>query len=402
MLRILRTLFEFYVGLFYYVVLRKPFQSCPALAGEADTYVFSLSLMFRMWSDPHYRNPSFQLDLVKNLRNVAVPGTGIPLSVFASSKLTAILFVWIVMPVLAFASSVFICIRNNSLRLQEFSREFRKCLLEPEDWFSLWQLNCRLSSFKHWKSKSKHYALENKWEFLRKAKEEGVSVSPFNSNVETVVLKDKNEEGGMGIYMFKNAVFGGDWIIQSKMKNAPIIANLLPDTAPLSTFRVITMADPRNGEIYPLSCVFRAGLAGASTDHSSLLFNVDLENCIFTDGTSNGHWYHLGIFQALKDLAGGSNSLVSLCDMKVHPDSGAIISGSGLGKKTCKNIVQVSVEAHKRLVHDVPIVGWDVALTDSGCFLLEANLSCNFFRGSFDRKKYFDLVKSYFLILERM
>lgn len=32
-------------------------------------------------------------------------------------------------------------------------------------------------------------------------------------NVENLVLKDKNEEGGMGIKFFKNAIYGGDWII---------------------------------------------------------------------------------------------------------------------------------------------------------------------------------------------
>ena len=29
---------------------------------------------------------------------------------------------------------------------------------------------------------------------------------------------------------------------------------------------------------------------------------------------------------------------------------------------------------------DVPLAGWDVAFTDKGMLLLEANLSCNFFR----------------------
>ena len=29
-----------------------------------------------------------------------------------------------------------------------------------------------------------------------------------------VVVKNKNIEGGMGIFFYKNAVHGGDWIIQ--------------------------------------------------------------------------------------------------------------------------------------------------------------------------------------------
>jgi len=39
-------------------------------------------------------------------------------------------------------------------------------------------------------------------------------------------------------------------------------------------------------------------------------------------------------------------------------------------------------------------------MTNKGTCLLEANLSCNFFRGSFDQKAYFDFVDSYFQLLD--
>ena len=45
-------------------------------------------------------------------------------------------------------------------------------------------------------------------------------------------------------------------------------------------------------------------------------------------------------------------------------------------------------------------VGWDVAFTPDGIYLLEVNLSCNFFRGSFDKKEYFEFVNSFWLMLE--
>jgi hypothetical protein len=46
------------------------------------------------------------------------------------------------------------------------------------------------------------------------------------------------------------------------------------------------------------------------------------------------------------------------------------------------------------------MAGWDVALTNKGVLLLETNLSCNFFRGTFDEDLYFNMVHEYFCLLE--
>lgn len=97
-------------------------------------------------------------------------------------------------------------------------------------------------------------------------------ISPF-LDMPAVVIKDKNEEvrrghlvfcdnwwrfvshvfsilsccvffsiyqGGMGLYFFKNATAGGDWIIQERLDNDAFVSSLLPDNAPLSTMRVIS------------------------------------------------------------------------------------------------------------------------------------------------------------------
>lgn len=57
-------------------------------------------------------------------------------------------------------------------------------------------------------------------------------------------------------------------------------------------------------------------------------------------------------------------------------------------------------DAHFKLLPDVPLVGWDVALTTKGVCLLEVNLSCNFFRGSFSLGPYVQFVHDYFVALE--
>ena len=109
------------------------------------------------------------------------------------------------------------------------------------------------------------YRQEDKWTFLTEGKALGVPVSPFIDDVPAVVLKHKSIEvtttdplplaspfashpklsiltkkGGMGIFFYKNAAAGGDWIIQEQLTNASWLRDLLPPNSPLSTMRVIT------------------------------------------------------------------------------------------------------------------------------------------------------------------
>ena len=44
--------------------------------------LYSLSLIFKLWSLPHYRSNSFQQDMLDNLKNVAVPGTHIYVHIY--------------------------------------------------------------------------------------------------------------------------------------------------------------------------------------------------------------------------------------------------------------------------------------------------------------------------------
>ena len=45
-------------------------------SAHARVHIYSLAIAFRIWSKPHYRAKSFQHDLIANLSNVAIPGTG--------------------------------------------------------------------------------------------------------------------------------------------------------------------------------------------------------------------------------------------------------------------------------------------------------------------------------------
>jgi hypothetical protein len=59
-------------------------------------------------------------------------------------------------------------------------------------------------------------------------------------------------------------------------------------------------------------------------------------------------------------------------------------------------------ESHFKLLAEVPIVGWDVCFTPQGIVLLEVNLSCNFFRGSFSVPPYLAHVEQYFKSIEAL
>merc|ERR1712193_356629 len=74
------------------------FQKLPS---HTKVHLYPLSLIFEIWGQPHYRNGTFQEDMIKNLRNVAIPRTGIPLSSFCHCKLTTLAFVFIAYPIIA-------------------------------------------------------------------------------------------------------------------------------------------------------------------------------------------------------------------------------------------------------------------------------------------------------------
>ena len=200
--------------------------------------LYSLGLVFKMWDKTHYRSPSLQQDLLDNLKNVSIPGTGIALSYFCCNYYLCLLLVVCINPIVSLFGAMnkarssiqsgkpFPSITQFSIAgiittvcsidavtvtqfLQLTEEYYGEALLYPTDWFSLWQLNCRLVSYHSLTTKSKSYRMEDKWTFLIEGQELGVPVSPF-LQIEDIVCKNKNVEGGLGIHFYKNALHGGD------------------------------------------------------------------------------------------------------------------------------------------------------------------------------------------------
>jgi hypothetical protein len=266
---------------------------------NARIHLYSLASTFYLYNKPHYRKASYKSDLVDNLRNVAVPGTGIPLSLFARAKFLGMGFVLTAYPAISLVASLHQWIKTRGK--SSISQEYATRLLAPDDWFSYWRLNCNIVGLHALLNDMPvDYEMENKWTFLQEGVKRDVPVSPY-LNSPALVIKHKNEEGGLGIYFYKNAVEGGDWIIQERIENSEWVNSLLPPNAPLSTFRVITCSrsglhmgkEPSEEDVVALSCVFRAGRAGAATDHDSIFFDVDVKSGLILGGTTNAHWVRI-------------------------------------------------------------------------------------------------------------
>lgn len=398
----LDTLSQFYKSMWYYLVVGGKFRDCPYFTDstQARCHVYSLATIFYLWDRPHYRNGTFQEDMLKNLRDVAIPGTGVPLSLVAMFKPVAYAFVLVGYPIIAFVIAV---VRGHA-NVAKVAGFFSEHLVEPQDWFSFWRLNCRLASLHAAITGETDYELEDKWKFLTIAEERNVAVTPY-MKVSGIVCKHRNEEGGLGFESFENAAVGGDWIIQKKLDNSDFLNSMLPSNAPLSTFRIISSsrgglksATAKRGEVTiddveALSCVWRAGRAKAKTDHSAILFNMNPKTGEIKRGTTNVHWYQRGLSKIF------TTPYTSEQDVTHHPDSGASITGVQVPNMT--EMMDFVRDAHLRLIPHVPLCGWDVALTAEGeMLLLEGNFSCNFFRGDFDQESYFKFVSDYFVNLE--
>jgi len=350
-------------------------------------HLFNLAANFYLYNKPHYRKGSYRDDLVDNLRNVAVPGTGIPLSLFAWSRFTSLGFLLTLNPAICMVASFHQWIRTRGK--SSISQEFERRLLTPDDWFSYWRLNCTIVGLHALlNDMPKDYEMENKWTFLEEGMKRGVPVSPF-LKTPAIVVKHRNEEGGLGIFFYKNALHGGDWIIQERIENSAWVNSFLPENAPLSTFRVITCSkasismnrSPDSSDIRALSCVFRAGRQGAATDHDSILFDIDVTTGLIRGGTTNAHWYKLGLYSLFTCPWRSEHGY------EKHPDGDIPVKGGIVPH--IGDVLKLVENSHLSMCPRVPFAGWDVVFSSDPALpvcLLEVNLSCNFFRGSFDQQ----------------
>jgi len=151
-----------------------------------------------------------------------------------------------------------------------------------------------------------------------------------------------------------------------------------------------------------LATVWRAGRQGASTDHSCVMVNVpngktsDKLGCAST----SAHWYARGYKSFGMPVSTKDGSI------RAHPDTGLVYPGKVL--PGASKAAKLCEEAHQAMMPGVPLAGWDVAFCppkagskEPELVLLEANLSCNFFRGSIAWDDYASLLDEHFQALDQ-
>ena len=172
----------------------------------ARLQIYWLALSLRLWTSPHYRSGTFHNDLLKNLRNVAVPKTGVPLSLVCVSRFVAYPFVAFIYPLLCLVAAL-VRWRHDGAPI---GLGFAEQLLHPTDWFTYWRLNCVLASYHALRAGEEGYEMEDKLTFLEACEMCDVPASPW-LKLPKVICKHRNEEGGLGYAVFSNAASGGDW-----------------------------------------------------------------------------------------------------------------------------------------------------------------------------------------------
>merc|ERR1711971_382210 len=111
-------------------------------------------------------------------------------------------------------------------------------------------------------------------------------------------------------------------------------------------------------------------------------------------GTVNNSWYQLGFKHTTLSMP------TQPATYTAHPDCGKKVTGTQI--PDIAGILKVATDAHRKCCPNVPLCGWDVSLTTEGIFLLEVNLSCNFFQASVDFDKYFHFVDDQFMYIESL
>jgi len=143
----------------------------------------------------------------------------------------------------------------------------------------------------------------------------------------------------------------GIWIVQSRIRSHRLI-EAINDSA-LNTTRIVTILNDGQPEYLTGFQAFATGQATTDAwSKGSVYVGFDIQNACLGE-------------QGYLDLSGSPESVIT-----AHPDSGIIFKGYFL--PYLQEAIDLCLKAH-RLFYNNFVIGWDIAITDSGPVIVEAN-----------------------------
>lgn len=212
--------------------------------------------------------------------------------------------------------------------------------------------------------------LDDKHYFMEKARAAGLPLPPTLSREEAqqaggeFIVKDPTTDLGFGIALMDASELSdleGDPIIQRRLRNHPVLRQIYPADAPLSTLRVTTMLDPDTGEVTISRCAIRMGRDGAIADNTmqgGIWANIDMKTGKIKPGVTKKDF----------NVQEGGHPVRH----HRHPDSGKTFAGVKV--PWWEEGRALAISAHQKLAPTAPTLGWDVALCEGAPVFLEVNV----------------------------
>lgn len=196
-----------------------------------------------------------------------------------------------------------------------------------------------------------------------------------------IVVKPLNLSSGMGIFTFnpqteswatlENKLNGQEYLIEQRVELVPELKALNP--ASCNTIRVYSMID-KNGDAVILDAVIRVGGGNTIQDNfhaKGVVYPIDIEEGI---------------------IKGCGKDLLNKEYLR-HPSTGIYMPGYKIPRwnEVIEFVKRAALQNKK-----ARFIGWDVAVTENGCEMIEGNyyVYCGLMQ-IFDKKGKYNLVKSY-------
>ena len=124
----------------------------------------------------------------------------------------------------------------------------------------------------------------------------------------------------------------------------------------VNTIRLITIRDPKNNEIVLPCAAHRFG-----NSKSGIVDNVSSGGFVTQVDVESGT---IGLAKSFTDSTA----------IKIHPDTKAAISGVQIPRwnKVCREVIA----AHQKMPY-IPLIAWDIVITEDNYSVLEVNASCS-------------------------